>query len=420
MKPVVPTQADSYDELVPLIDHCKAGRLFAVQEWIADGKSIVPPPSLDKRSHKRSPVEWAVSLGFHSLLEVLLRAGAANVSNQDFCLMCMALESRRLDMVELLVEHGFDPKSVSMFDVFASWEPEIMEFFIDRGADVETGNPLAYALCHKIRTALRILKRYGDQFPSFQEQANIALRHHSKEGSVKWVSLMLWAGADPFAVGECEYDAEPDEDDEGLSAIEYAALWGHFDVLAVKKMNLKGTQAVAAKILKYCDESEGFDLAKRLLSQGLDPNDQSNGGCSAIHEMLTRMQWRGASYYWFDSRRSGNFDTERGREQLKMIHLLAQHGGRWIPEEPRQINDVRRSLLKMTAEYTVEFIWIMEKYRACSKTDIEILLRTPTIKRHTAEYRQELGKILSRWTDDEETTESVSSGAIDKSGGRTP
>jgi hypothetical protein len=46
-----------------------------------------------------------------------------------------------LDFVQLLVAHGYDPKQIDMKDVFNTWDPAMMEFFIDKGADVETGNP---------------------------------------------------------------------------------------------------------------------------------------------------------------------------------------------------------------------------------------------------------------------------------------
>lgn len=57
--------------------------------------------------------------------------------------MSDALRGRRMDLVELLVAHGADPKQVSMADVFDTWQPNIFEYFIERGADVETDNPLA-------------------------------------------------------------------------------------------------------------------------------------------------------------------------------------------------------------------------------------------------------------------------------------
>jgi len=63
-----------------------------------------------------------------------------------------------------------------------------------------------------------------------------------------------------------------------------------------------------------------------------------------------------------------------------MIHLLAKHGAKWIPKDRNEINDARRALLKMRADYTVEFIWIMSQYKACCREDIQQLMRTPAIK----------------------------------------
>lgn len=50
-------------------------------------------------------------------------------------------ESTRFE--QLLVKHGFDPKRVNMDSVFSTWDPEIMEYFVDRGANLESGMPLA-------------------------------------------------------------------------------------------------------------------------------------------------------------------------------------------------------------------------------------------------------------------------------------
>ena len=46
---------DTYDEIKPLIDLCKAGKLFDVQEWITSGKPVNPPPSAS--GYKRK-VPW--------------------------------------------------------------------------------------------------------------------------------------------------------------------------------------------------------------------------------------------------------------------------------------------------------------------------------------------------------------------------
>lgn len=51
----------------------------------------------------------------------------------------------------------------------------------------------------------------------------------------------------------------------------------------------------------------------------------------------------------------------------------------------------------MTPDYTMEFVWIMQKYNACEVDSVAELLRTPTIKSHAAEHRQRLNQILDNW-----------------------
>ena len=63
-----------------------------------------------------------------------------------------------------------------------------------------------------------------------------------------------------------------------------------------------------------------------------------------------------------------------------MIHILAKNGAKWFPKDRSEIADARRSLLKLQPDYTVEFIWIMEKYNACNPESIEELIRTPSIR----------------------------------------
>jgi hypothetical protein len=55
----------------------------------------------------------------------------------------------------------------------------------------------------------------------------------------------------------------------------------------------------------------------------------------------------------------------------------------------------------MTPDYTLEFVWIMAKYHACSKAHIEALLRTPSMKRHVSEHRARLGQMLAEWPQNE-------------------
>jgi len=91
-----------------------------------------------------------------------------------------------------------------------------------------------------------------------------------------------------------------------------------------------------------------------------------------------------------------NMDNEDSRERIKMIHILAKHGAKWFPKDRSEIVDARRSLLKMKPDYTVEFIWIMTKYNACKREDIEELIRTPSIRSLISQYKSRINELLKK------------------------
>ncbi len=383
-------RAKIYVDIKPLIDMCNAGKLFDVQAWIAAGKPINLPSSPEQRARKKHPLQIAIDKGFHSLVQVLLEGGAEiDYGPYDNALM-RALSKRRLDLIQLLVQHGADVRSIDMASVFDSWDPAIMEYFIEHGADVETGNPLAYALCYKIRTVLGVFKRHKDRYPSFQEQVNIALRHHCREGNLKWVSLLLWAGGDPFAKGSDSPDREPDPD-EDLCALEYAALYDHFEIFKLKKIQVSPDHPIARELLRYACRAEKADFLVDLIKQGFDPAGQNDRGSSMIRACIQSMPWS-FDRIWLGQQKG--IDSFRSREAIKMIHLLAQHGVKWMPADRYEINDARRTFLKMSDDYIVEFVWIMSKHNACSRENIEQLIRTPAIRRHIAKHQARINELL--------------------------
>lgn len=388
-------RANGYDEIAPLIELCKNGHLFAVQKWIADGKPV-NLPALDGRSRKSSPLEYAIKRGFHSLAEVLLRAGALQ-SDGSFSAMSLALENRRFDLIQLLVTCGFAPKSVDMSEVFATWDPEIMKFFLERGADPENGMPLCRALINRTRTAIGIYREYKERFKSFQEQANIALRFHCRDGNLKWVSLMIWAGADPLAPGESEPDDEPDSDEGGLSAVGFAALYGNFEIFDLKPVKSKLNHPAMYDVLRYGCNENGIPVITKILKSGLHPNDQENGGCSILQYLVEKFS--GASIYsysndyWDFERKESGTDSHWSRNILKIIHLFLRSGAKWKPSKD-EIGQARRGFLKVTPDYLVEFVWLLAKYDAGGQADIEELIRTPSIKKHARSKIQKIKQYI--------------------------
>jgi hypothetical protein len=393
------TDAGTYDDIKPLIQLCKAGKLFEVQDWIQSGKPVnIQQPK--KGGRKKTPLEIAIDQGFHSLVQVLLEGGSI-LADDRFNALEQALFKKRLDIMMLLVEHGADVQSIDMLEVFDTWDPKIMDYFIEHGADVETSYPLAAAFCEKIRTALGVFKRYKHRFPSFQEQANIALRHHCKEGNLKWVSLMLWAGADPYAAGPDidEIDFDP-EDEEWMNALEYAAWSGHYDVFELKQIKLDPNHPSADRLLGNACFSKDARLLALLLEKGFKPGDQADEGTGHIQRCLYGLEsiWdRWDHSRWSNDRGpTRNLDSTRAREKMKMIHMLAQNGAKWHPKDKYEIQEARRSFLKMLPDYTVEFIWIMSEYKASTQDAVKELIRTPSIKSILSEHQSTINDLIKK------------------------
>jgi len=383
-------QANTYEEIDHLVKLCRAGRLYEVQDWITAGKPVNLPPAHALKRAKQSPLQVALDLGFHSLVQLLLEGGAS-LEDPRYPPLAQALQKRRLDFVQLLVKHGANIHSVHMEEVFDTWSNEIVDFFIEHGADLETGNPLAYALCSRIRPALGLFMRYKDQYPSFKDQIDIALRYHCKEGNLKWVSLLLWAGADPNTKGP---DSPHDDDFESFSsALELAAMRGHFVVFKIKKIRLDPKQSPAEDLLRNACYGKKPELLKMLLDNGFSPRELQDRGSSLIQSLIYSMSWDFNPYSY--TRQEKDIDSHKSREVIKMMHMLVRNGARWEPEDVSEINGARRSLLKMKSDYVMEFIWIISEYHACTRKHVETLVKTASMRSLLSKHLNRLDEMLN-------------------------
>ena len=181
-------RASTLDELAPLVAMCREGKLFEVQEWIRQRRPVALPEDAGAKGASRNPLRIAIDCGFHSLVQVLLEAGAPQ-HERSYRALDHAVDLRRPDLAELLFKHGADVQDVSMRFVLETWSPEMIALFLSHGASLERGRPVAWALIAKIRSVLGLLKREIGTYPDLRAQAGIALRYHASEGNTKWVSL---------------------------------------------------------------------------------------------------------------------------------------------------------------------------------------------------------------------------------------
>jgi prevent-host-death family protein len=107
------------------------------------------------------------------------------------------------------------------------------------GADAIAEHPFAEAFSQKVRTALRPFVGYKEAHPNLclqlQEQLDRALRYFCHGGDLKWVSLLMWAGADPRTSGPRQ--GEVDDPDCYETALQLAAYGESVDVLKRLKPN---------------------------------------------------------------------------------------------------------------------------------------------------------------------------------------
>jgi len=378
-------RAENYEDIKPLISMCRQGRLFDVQQWIDEGKPIESPLPELKRARKKGPLEIAIETGFHSLVQVILEAGASIIEDR-YNPLEHALRKKRIDIIDLLVKHGADIHSVKMSDVFETWDPEIMRYFIDRGADVETGEPMAGALIDRIRTSLGIYKKYADKFPSFPDQLNTALRWHAREGNEKWVSLLLWAGADPTKPGPCGLF----DDDEELyeTAIELAFSRNHSHLFKLKGFQIDVHSPRIQEIVQFILWRARGEKLLDLIDEGLDLRKLDSDDFPMIQTLIRRIPNSSDSLYF-------SYYGGDCLEIIKLIHIVARECVKWTPSE-YDLKDARRSFVRNSPDIVAEFVWIMSVYSACSKKDLLELVRTTRISQHIIKHRNRINEMIDR------------------------
>jgi len=158
--------------------------LYDVERWIGEGKPLqLEPEAIPKGTRPKTALQIALEGGQHSLAFLLLSSGY-RLELERYAPLDMALQARRWDLVDLLVEWGADLRSADVYTVLNTYHVEL----------------------------------------------NIALGYHVRAANERGINLCLWTGADAHApapnheLGLSE-DADPGDGEErfiGWSAIEGA------------------------------------------------------------------------------------------------------------------------------------------------------------------------------------------------------
>jgi hypothetical protein len=375
-------------EAEELLRLCRGGRLYDVEKWIAAGKSLVLPPGT-----RSTPLGIAINNGFHSLAELLARHETQEQKNRA---LRYAVQEKRWEYVQLLMENSADLKSVPLIDALRSWDQRIIRFFLDNGADAITGSPFAAGFSERIQRALRPFLDYKAEHPELaaqlQAQLDSALRSACAKGDLKWVSLLAWAGADPRSSGPAADEEDPTNPEHFTTAMREAAY--SQDVKVLKRLKPDPHRDDLPSMLRSAAMFSHGDVIRYLVVDlGANPNDKPNGGSTSLDGCLTSLGFTAFG----EQIRYGTpgFKTKASKyaisKCLDTMGLLLQHGALWKPDDRRAINDVRRNLYFYQAEVSLEVIEALLKHSACARESIETLLKTPTMQRHVAEVQRKLG-----------------------------
>ena len=107
---------------------------------------------------------------------------------------------------------------------------------------------------------------------------------------MKWISLMLWAGANPRSLGSNLDERYGDDPECFTTALKEASYSGNVEVL--KKLKPDPKQDDLSDLLHCAAVSARTDAIKYVLEVGANPNDKPNGGSSALDTCLWQLEHR--------------------------------------------------------------------------------------------------------------------------------
>jgi len=362
--------ASTLDEILPLITLCDSGKLYEVEEWIAEGKPIQCVPSDDPRWRRLStPLEIAADRGFHSLAALLLVNGY-DPNGDDYSPLSSPVRSRNHSMVSLLLEYSTDPRGFDFCDALETYDRELMDLLIVAGANPCLENAVARALRHKARPLLGFVKSYREQFPCLQRQVDIALNAAVKRGDERGVALMLWLGGNPHAFVPCSpYPEDEAHEMDSLESPFERSLWTSRE--PILEMLLKKTIPAdqADYLLRRVSHRGLPKVVSRLLKEGANPNQTEEEDWHILDGFISTLTYR-----W---RFSENDTDERGLEALKMI---LEAGARW-PEPRPDVPRLRRNLLHCKPATLRRIIKLFKDHEILSEDQIHDLTRTDAMKK---------------------------------------
>lgn len=371
----VSVSAVSTKDLTELHALCREGRLYDVEKWIQASRPI-QTRYRKKGRRQSSALEIAIANGNHALAHLLLCNGYdPNLDSRSP--LNLALETRRFDLVDLLLEWGTDPKRVELCDLFDTYKSELWERFLALGVDLTAAGGLAEALGYHTsnKPLFGFAKRHRLSDRRIQAALNIALAHHAGRGNEKGVQLCLWAGADPHAevpsLGSEPFetddeDADPEDRFLGFSAIDEACRAG--EVAILERLGPDPCRDDFDQLYRMATT----ESVVMVLAQLQPPSDVA----SIVRSHLA----------WLTLGRSPT---------LYVLGRLFALGMRWTEATQAEIRNIRRILGKVSARHYVEAIKLLALDDHWAAQIFSELCRTPGMRARFVEVGFLPGRTLA-------------------------
>lgn len=199
----------------------------------------------------------------------------------------------------------------------------------------------------------------------------MALRHHVQEGNLKWVSLLLWAGADP-RLPVCRLDT--DTEDVVGTALQDAVQYGNIEI--VKKFKPSSAHDDLRQLICQCWLTPQPQIVELLIASGADVTPKADGDDrDPVQTALTAFQWSLDPTF-----SSGAYYNSKTEAALRTIEILATHGARWQPADRYRVSCLRRTLAAIAPSDAARYLRRIVSSKAIGGVMFKELMKTPKMQ----------------------------------------
>jgi ankyrin repeat protein len=172
------------------------GQMDPLKQWLAGNAALVNQHQPEEGIWRVTALHHAVAGGQIQAAEHLIGAGAS-VAEHAPLLFDIACRRARMDLIEILIRAGADPRQANAYPVLRSNSPEIIETFFTRGCSVD--GFIAYVSRGdkgEHPEWVEALIRYGADVNERDGKGRTALHNAARAGFTEVIDVLVAAGAE--------------------------------------------------------------------------------------------------------------------------------------------------------------------------------------------------------------------------------